>query len=210
MPHLDKLQIRQARPADASAVIDLIYSSGPRAFDYGFSCPGHPARAFLRSCFESHGGLFSWDCHAVVTCDEEILAVGSFYTDREYPRLNRGLIRQVLGFFPLRHLPAVIRRSMQLARLLPPPGRHQLYMANLGVAPQWRGQGIGERLIRHHQRQAKNSGLQACALDVAVDNPRAEALYRRLGFRLVRERTFSGPTGKVADALRMELPLQAV
>ena len=201
--------MRPARPEDAGQLIELIHSSGPAAFDYGFACPGHSARDFLRFCFLRGRGLFGWDNHAVIERDGQVLGVGSFYTADDYPSLNRHLVRQMLAFFPIRHWPGVIRRALQLAALLPPPERGELYVANLGVRAEARGQGAGAALLAQQHQAAVTRGLSRAALDVAVDNPRAEALYTRLGYRVVSERRFRGPPGRVPDARRMQLPLAA-
>jgi ribosomal protein S18 acetylase RimI-like enzyme len=52
-------------------------------------------------------------------------------------------------------------------------------------------------------------GLRTAALDVAVGNPRAQALYERLGFVVAAERvsTLRNAQATVANHRRMELPL---
>jgi ribosomal protein S18 acetylase RimI-like enzyme len=53
---------------------------------------------------------------------------------------------------------------------------------DLVVAPEWRGQGIGPRLLRHVIREAKNAGVLRLMLLTDGDNERAQALYRANGF----------------------------
>lgn len=71
-----------------------------------------------------------------------------------------------------------------------PIGR--LYLDRSG--PEWRlvdiilngearGQGLGAALISWVQKNAAAAGAESLALHVAVNNPRAQALYLRLGFQ---------------------------
>ena len=90
------------------------------------------------------------------------------------------------------------------------PGHHaQLYIADLGVAESSRGLGVGSALIEHHARSAASLGISELALDVALINPRAEALYKRLGFEVDSQSQFKGGAGaeNVPGARRMIRPL---
>ncbi|SDT80683.1 Acetyltransferase (GNAT) family protein [Streptomyces sp. TLI_053] len=70
----------------------------------------------------------------------------------------------------------------------PAPGR--LLMDGIAVGPGLRGRGIGSLLIEEVAAVAAEHGYREIALDVIDTNPRARALYERLGFTAVRtERT---------------------
>ncbi|MFC7307652.1 GNAT family N-acetyltransferase [Streptomyces monticola] len=53
----------------------------------------------------------------------------------------------------------------------------------LGVAAELRSRGIGSALIRAAEELARERGLPAIGLGVDTANPRAAALYERLGYR---------------------------
>ena len=55
-------------------------------------------------------------------------------------------------------------------------------LVDILLAPDAQGTGIGTALIEWLLKDARGSGARALALSVAIDNVRAEALYRRLGF----------------------------
>ena len=55
----------------------------------------------------------------------------------------------------------------------------------IGLLPQWRGHGLGERLLTQCITRAFAAGMTRIALEVRVDNLRAIALYEKCGF--VRE-----------------------
>jgi ribosomal protein S18 acetylase RimI-like enzyme len=52
----------------------------------------------------------------------------------------------------------------------------------MGLLPEYRGQGLGERLAVEAIRSAQRIGIERIELDVFASNARAIALYRKLGF----------------------------
>jgi ribosomal protein S18 acetylase RimI-like enzyme len=71
----------------------------------------------------------------------------------------------------------------------------RIELAGLQLMPAHQGQGIGSDAVRTLAREARASGLPL-ELVVEQDNPKARALYERLGFRSV---------GQDGDEIRMRL-----
>ena len=67
------------------------------------------------------------------------------------------------------------------------PARHG-YLIQVGVHPQWRGQGLGAALTTHALQAWRKAGKEAVILHVNVNNPGAIRLYQQLGFVIVRRR----------------------
>lgn len=67
----------------------------------------------------------------------------------------------------------------------------EFYLDTLAVMPQHRGKGIGSALLKAMAQHAKATNKPA-ALLVDKANPKAEALYRSLGFRYIDDRPFAG------------------
>lgn len=61
------------------------------------------------------------------------------------------------------------------------------YIRRLGVAPRFRGRGIGRRLIEMAIQQARVNGEQHLGLHTSTIMPDARHLYEQLGFSVVRE-----------------------
>lgn len=61
------------------------------------------------------------------------------------------------------------------------------WVAGMGVAPQWRGRGIGGRLLERLLAQMRAIGLAFAQLEVLEVNTPALALYRRMGFNATRK-----------------------
>ncbi|GHO57562.1 GNAT family N-acetyltransferase [Ktedonobacter robiniae] len=75
------------------------------------------------------------------------------------------------------------------------PAQHG-YLIQIGVHPEWRGQGLGAALITHALQTWRKAGKKAVILHVNVNNPGAIRLYQQLGFVVVRRR------GKFAQQMR--------
>jgi RimJ/RimL family protein N-acetyltransferase len=76
----------------------------------------------------------------------------------------------------------------------------------MGLLPPFRGQGLGRRLVEASLQAAKLAGFSRVELTVHADNPRAIALYERVGF--VREgikRHAMCIDGRFGDVIMMAL-----
>ena len=199
------IDFRPAHVNDVETAIALIYSSGPEAFEYGFTHDNDRSQDFLRFAF-SHGlGFLGWRNHTVALVDDSVVGIGAFYSGKDYLRLSIGMVWQVLCFYPLPTVPRVIMRLLQLQALMPAPGRDTYYVAHFAVLANQRSQGVGSALLSYQQSVARRLGFKKYALDVAIDNPKALALYQRLGFKQMAQQRFPGRIGQVPDTLRMEM-----
>ena len=61
-------------------------------------------------------------------------------------------------------------------------------MMNLCVSPDYRRQGIGEKLTLELERQLREEKVECLTLEVRVSNAPAIALYEKLGFKQVGKR----------------------
>lgn len=79
-------------------------------------------------------------------------------------------------------------------------------LANLAVAPSYRGRGVGRRLLRAAMSEAATRGAQSMYLEVRASNFAAQSLYGSAGFVAVgrRQRYYQQP---VEDALVLRAPL---
>lgn len=57
----------------------------------------------------------------------------------------------------------------------------------VAVLPEFRRQGIAEKLLASLHRQMKNRGARSCFLEVRKHNLAAVSLYKKLGYELIRE-----------------------
>ena len=102
------------------------------------------------------------------------------------PRL-RGPVA-MLRLFP--HIMDVIHNGSD-----PPPDAY--YLSILAVAPEYRGQGIGSRLLEEVRRRAETAGCACIALHTEISNDAAQRLYARHGY-VEAHRTVAKPKSQPA------------
>ena len=182
------VHFRDATPKDVDAAIPLIFSSGPGAFDYIFSPKPGQAQEFLRYTFQDGAGEFGYKNHIVGELDGKVVAVGAAFDGDTTLNFFLAAGRQIVSFYGLSAF-TVIPHGLQVEQIIQPPKGRLHYIAHLGVDPSLQSKGIGAKLVEHLMEQGRKAGKTHTALDVSVLNPRAQALYERLGFQLTHHRS---------------------
>lgn len=59
----------------------------------------------------------------------------------------------------------------------------EAHITNIAITPAYRGQRLGELLLRHMMNAARAKGVERITLEVRVSNASAQKLYERLGFK---------------------------
>ena len=109
------------------------------------------------------------------------------------PPFQGGLMGQSWDPRPLRHVLGWVGATWAILSLRLAdhhPAADELYIDGLAVAAAARGQGIGSRLLAEIAATARRGGLGFVRLDVVDTNPRAQALYERLGYTVTRVESF--------------------
>jgi ribosomal protein S18 acetylase RimI-like enzyme len=201
-----EIKFRKAEAGDADMAIPLVYASGPDAFDYIFHDETKgSAQDFLRFAFVRQGGQFSYDNHLVVTADDRVAAIGTCFSGKNQWRFTLHVIMRILVFYGMFRGIGVMVRGLQFERIVRPPGRKQYAIEHLGVSKEYRGKGIGSRLIHQLIINARAPIPALFILDVSDSNPRAMALYERLGFKVTRH-TGSSLERTMADGRKTAVP----
>lgn len=68
----------------------------------------------------------------------------------------------------------------------------EFYLDSIGILPEYRGSGVGRRLLIAMCNKAFSSGHKIVGLSVDTENPNAEKLYSKIGFRCVGKQLFLG------------------
>ena len=72
---------------------------------------------------------------------------------------------------------------------------------NVGIAPGWRGRGLGEALLLRALHGFRDAGLGRAVLEVTAQNDGAVRLYRRVGFRCTKTLYKAVPDPRPAPAV---------
>lgn len=198
------LEIRPALPTDQGPIAELMYSAGPEFYDFIY---GDKAMEFIRYEFAQGTGFCGWHNVTVAVQDGIVVGTGCFYDRKTYNKMIGGSVKNFFGFFGALGALPVLWRSRHTANSMKPPKPGEVYLANFGVDSTCRSQGVGSRMIQHKIQQARNEGYHLFGLDVAVTNPRAQALYSKLGLQVKKEKQFTGNDPRVPACRKMELNL---
>jgi len=198
------LQIRNAQADDRGPLAELIYSSGTDIYGYL-----HGARAveFLRYELASGRGFAGHPHVLVAVLDGQVVGTGSFYDRAMHGLRSNEALKNMLGFHGLWSGVACVLRARNVGKAMGRPKPGELYLSNFGVAPQLRGRGIGAQLLAHRLAQARREGYTRFGLHVSSANPRAQALYERLGLSVTKDVPFPDARAGIAPGRKMELAL---
>lgn len=68
-----------------------------------------------------------------------------------------------------------------------PRGDETAHLLKILVIPEQRGSGVATEFWKSISKELENSGFRTVYLEVEKSNDRAQAFYRKLGFKLLRE-----------------------
>jgi ribosomal protein S18 acetylase RimI-like enzyme len=202
------LTFRPATRSDMPFVTPLIYDIGRRDLDRlftGLAAGLSPLGIVERFC-RAPGGMFSW--HNTEIALLEGVPAGFITAYRAASRNGSFTwLARAAGQLGIHALVLLAWRGASTVGTLQRHLPGSWYVAFVGVDPLQQSLGIGSSLLGRSIQTARASGCSHVELDVNVDNPRAQALYERLGFHVLhadRPRTSS----LMVETRRMVLQLQ--
>ena len=86
----------------------------------------------------------------------------------------------------------ILAKGIHISKLYITPPKNGIYLSNICTTAAYRGQGLFSNWFAKLIQRRFDTLVNCIVLDVTVDNLRAEALYQKLGFRLVAEQLNHG------------------
>jgi ribosomal protein S18 acetylase RimI-like enzyme len=190
---------------DVTNAVPLIYSTGPDAFDYVFKNSKNTAHDFLTYAFQSKGGEFSFDNHIGLYDGETLIGIGSRFSKKDASKFLFYDGKNILSFYKLTSATIIIH-GLKVESMIRPPAGKEIALAHIAISPEFRGKGLGSKIMKHLQSLPKAKD-QYYVLDVSLLNPRAQALYERLGYKIAKtnKSTLKSSYATVPNHHRMEL-----
>lgn len=179
----DNVYCRDARKEDSEAIAEYLVSAWPvevfLEMDANLTLCG--LRAIIRTYVEAEDTIYSYRNTVVAVSDGTVVGAINGYSGDRFKELKRPVVedlRKRFGDIPY----ASVEET----------GPGEFYLDSIGVNPSMRSKGIGSGLFKAMIRRASLGGHKVAGLLVDYDNPKAEALYRRLGFEYVDDKDFLG------------------
>lgn len=203
---MDKIEIRPCLPDDVEKAVPLIYESGPSAFNYVFTNHRTSALDFLAHAFQREGGEFSYDNHFAVLANGQFVGIGSIFSGPRASGFMWKDIQNILRHYRYRAIPVLIR-GLKIEQILKLPKKNEFCLAHLAISETERSKGYGEQLIQTLMQGVDKKPADYFVLDVSEENPRAQQLYERIGFKVHKHirSTHKTQHGYVPNFFRMEL-----
>jgi ribosomal protein S18 acetylase RimI-like enzyme len=170
--------VRPARPSDDIA--PLLYESASASYDLYFGGRERALRK-LRAIARRPGHIAGYEACIVGERDGQVVGVLAGCPIDDYDAKERRSHVLAFGHSAPWRWPAMIRviRLDGSVDLYAPPD--SWYVDALAVAPDARRRGLGHALLAAAEEQARAAGCASLALDTAVANEPARALYESFG-----------------------------
>lgn len=178
------ISIRGARPDEASRIADLIIMAMTEECCLHFCGPGYDIRDFHRvmtSLVARSDTQYSYINTLVAAIEDNIVGICVSYDGGMLHLLRQPFIEAAKQEWGMDH--SGIPDETQAG---------ELYLDSLAVDPAYRGRGIASLLLRASIDKSRALGLPSTGLLVDVGNPKAEALYNKVGFQYAGTNSWGG------------------
>lgn len=176
------IAVRQGQAADGAWVARLLYLSAAGMYDR-YAGDRDAALRLLRRAFARSGTNASAEIVHVAELDGRVAGALAAFPIREGAPRGRAFLRLTLASLPVWRWPAALRLHRLGGRVAPPAPPAALYIDGLATDPEARRRGAARALLVAAESRARALGLPLLALDTALDNAPARALYESFGFR---------------------------
>ena len=180
----ENISIRGARPDEAARIAGLIIMAMTEECCLHFCGPGHDIRDFRRvmtSLVVRSDTQYSYNNTLVATIEDNIVGICVSYDGALLHLLRQPFIDAAQQEWGMDH--SSIPDETQAG---------ELYIDSLAVDPDYRGRGIASLLLRATIDKSRALGLPSTGLLVDVGNPKAEALYNKVGFQYAGTNSWGG------------------
>ena len=190
----NNISIREARPEEAGRIADLIIMAMTEECCLHFCGPDHDIDDFRRvmtSLVARTDTQYSY-LNTLVAIEETapvpgvsapgcIVGICVSYDGALLHQLRQAFIDAAIKEWGMDH--SAIPDETQAG---------ELYLDSLAVDPAYRGRGIARLLLEASVEKSKRMNLPSTGLLVDVGNPRAEALYNKVGFQYAGTNSWGG------------------
>ncbi|MEA2087206.1 MAG: N-acetyltransferase [Candidatus Caldatribacteriota bacterium] len=181
---MDNIIIRKGRPEDVQDFSQLILLSTATFFPLLFASN---TEEIMRNLFQQPGNLFSFEHSYFIEVNGKIagMALGYSWEQKRREELHTGLLLvKYLKWNFLTRIFYFLKAQGIVGKL----AEKEYYLSNIAVYPEFRGLGVGTKLLSVIERESEKTCNNKIILDVETNNKKAIKLYERLGY-IIKWRT---------------------
>jgi len=180
---MQNIVVRKGRPEDAHHFSELVTLSSPKIFQILF---GSKVKKIMKNLFRHRRHYYSFDRSFFADIDGKTVGMAQLHKlrPRRREKVNLGLL---LFKYMKWSLPGSVASLLRSDKVVGDFSGRNCYLSNLAVYPEYRGLGIGTRLMDALEEEAKSIGKKELVLHADINNKGAIKLYERLGYRIDRK-----------------------
>ena len=166
---------RAGQKEDCLKLAELIHiaSGGVVEFLYHELVPGQTPVQILAGNLAADYDYHTFRDAIVAECEQKVIGMSLSYRSH-FHRISDGMRK----FFPeerLNHIKNIFASRVE----------NSLYLDTLCVDRDFRGKGVGRKIVSLTREKAREQGINTLSLIVLADNTDAQKLYKRIGFEIV-------------------------
>lgn len=190
-----RVSIRPARADDAVIAASLIrLTMGGSADLFADIESGWISEKLLAMLFTRDGGRFSYQVGTMIEVDSAVAGLLISYPASKMMMLDLVTGRNLLSVLGIRALIRFAKRMSPMINIREAE-RGEYYISNVGVLPDFQGNGYGAHLLTFAEERARRLDLKKCSLTVDEHNDGALRLYQRFGYQIVFSGKFNTESG---------------
>ena len=182
----DEITIRKGRPEDTENFSQLFMMTGEEFLPALY---GPRVKKVMSGLFKCTNNYFSFENSFFLILDNQIAGMALVFDNQQKYSLfvkTFFLLIRYLGWDIFSQLPPLARSDKIVAQIQ----ANDLYLSNIAVYPDFRGQGLGTQLLNVVSSIAKSRGCKRIVLDVETKKKGAIGLYQKFGFRIAKKSDF--------------------
>ena len=177
---MQDIRVRRGKPEDAQDFSELVVLTSPTLFPALF---GPTVKSLMKKIFKHRRHYFSFDRSYFIEVDGKTAGMAQLHKripgNKEKTRLSLLLLKYLNWRFPTK-----ITKLLRSERVMCLATGKDCYLSNVGVYPEFRGQGLGTKLLGAVEEEVKSIGKKKIVLKAETHNKRAISLYERLGYSI--------------------------
>ncbi len=180
---MEKLLIREGKIEDKEDFVNLIIYTGEKLL---YTIFGKNVREILKELYIRKNNQFSFEFTNFAIYNNITSGMVLSYSFEDLKRISINtcyLLIKIMKIHFIKNLEKFIKSFFKLSIIK----KDEYYISNIAVYPEFRGFGIGRKLLLFIENKAKENNLKKLCLDVEKENKNAIEIYKNFGFIIDNE-----------------------